>query len=134
MNARNESISQFIRYSLKIFDDPRNENEDVQKMILYSLFSQAILSRELFAHNSDIKDFLQNMGIEFKEYVYASRTQLISRIVRKIQFSDMEFRQKCFQEINKIIEEPKSFEKKESVKTKRKKNSVDDIISLFGRN
>ncbi|MCR8870526.1 hypothetical protein [Peribacillus frigoritolerans] len=69
---------------LKIF---RNElkNTKPPKYKLIGIVSEIILSKELFKRNLDTKSFLKEVfNKEFNEYVYLSRTSIVSRTIRLI--------------------------------------------------
>lgn len=73
---------------LKIY---RNElkNTKPPKYKLIGIISEIILSTELFKNNIDTKPFLKEvLNTEFNEYVYASRTLIISRTIRFIEDCD----------------------------------------------
>ena len=73
---------------LKIY---RNElkNTKPPKYKLIGIVSEIILSEELFKQNIDTKSFLKEVfNKEFNEYVYASRTSIVSRTIRLIEDCD----------------------------------------------
>lgn len=133
MNDKKNTISTFIKTNMKYINA---SSEEEQKMLLYAVFSEIILSKKFFNHNSEIKSFLSRIDIDFKPYVFSSRTQIISRIIRVIQNSENDFRKECFIAIQNIVEVTQIEEEqknKKDTKPKERKNSVDDIIELFGR-
>ncbi|MCZ2259963.1 hypothetical protein [Sporosarcina sp. G11-34] len=74
--------------SLKIY---RNElkNTKPPKYKMIGIVSEIILSEELFKKNIEIKSFLSEVfNIEFNEYVYSSRTLIVSRTIRLIEKCD----------------------------------------------
>ncbi|RAP29178.1 hypothetical protein C2W64_04125 [Brevibacillus laterosporus] len=52
---------------------------------LFGFMSILILSKEQFKKNDEIKSFLELLGFHYKEYVYLSRTLIISRVIRDIE-------------------------------------------------
>ena len=57
---------------------------------MYSIFSILILSKKQFNRNLEIKEFLGKFNINFKDYVYVSRTSVLARVLREIEKSDEE--------------------------------------------
>lgn len=57
---------------------------------MYSIFSILILSKKQFNRNIEIKEFLGKLNINFKEYVYVSRTSVLARVLREIEKADEE--------------------------------------------
>lgn len=120
--------------------------------LLYATYATIILSTELFKLNIDLVDFLTPIlkklqsqpefsrlkrPIEFKEYVYKSRSLIIARFIRIIQKSDDKSIDILIEEAqalvnSKLNNHPKS--KKDSLKPKKtRKNSVDELLKEFGR-
>lgn len=67
-------------------------NIESQRYNLYSILPEYILSFSFFPTNRDIKYFIVSVGLdsEFKEYLYASRTLLLARLIRVISSSEKE--------------------------------------------
>ena len=92
---------------LKIY---RNElkNSKPPKYKLIGIVSEIILS-ELFDRNIDIKSFLMEVfNKEFNEYVYASRTTIVSRTIRLIEDCEdkvyLEYKNNLYKFIDKEID------------------------------
>lgn len=57
----------------------------ISKYKILGILCELILSKELFKKNSDLSIFLKEiLFLEFKEYVFASRTSILSRVIREI--------------------------------------------------
>ena len=69
--------------------DTRTDIDRV-KFKLYGIYVDLLLSRKIFAHNEDIKPFCEQNDLKFKDYVYRSRTLLVSRVIRSIEKADMQ--------------------------------------------
>ncbi|PFB77514.1 hypothetical protein CN283_29880 [Bacillus thuringiensis] len=65
------------------------KDEESLRISLYGYSSEIILSKELFTNNKELVEFISLLGLEFRDYVYASRTVVISRIIRDLQKRDM---------------------------------------------
>lgn len=113
----------------KIISRTNTKNEDELRLNLYTVYCEYILSREVFKLNKDIKSFLEKNNMFFKDYVYASRTVIISKVIRKIENGQKEDLNLYYENIkNELFEEL-------SVPTKKRKNTVDDldeILNQFG--
>lgn len=100
---------------------------------LYSVFSILILSEESFSKNNDIKEFLEKFDIKFKEYVYASRTNILGRVLREIQKADetriKKFESILFKEINND-----NSDSKEKKKQNKEENYLLGILDRYTRN
>lgn len=67
-----------------------NKEEDQLRMDLYSTMIPFLLSKEQFKRNDDIKEFTNQLKLkkEMKDYLFASRTQIVARIVREVEDFD----------------------------------------------
>lgn len=115
--------------------------EDKLKSQLYGCYTSLILSKKIAPHNSDLKPVMEYFGLEFKPYVYKSRTILLSRVIRLIE-------KKADDELISSIEEISSYlnsledssetndtniiEDNKEKKKKKKKNIFDDIFNQLG--
>ena len=93
----------------------RNElkNKKPPKYKLIGIVSEIILSEELFKRNIDTKSFLKEVfNKEFNEYVYASRTLIVSRTIRLIEDCDdkiyLDYKNNLYKFIVKNIDNSKS--------------------------
>lgn len=59
------------------------KNDDEASMIFPSILATIILTKELYKNNVDIHQFtLDVLGLEYKDYLFSSRTLLYSRVVK----------------------------------------------------
>ena len=67
-----------------------DKDQQILKMDLYSTMIPFLLSKERFIKNIDIRDFTDrlNLNKEMKDYLFASRTQIVARMVREIDSFD----------------------------------------------
>lgn len=130
-------------------------SNDESISLLYSIYTTVLLSREIFILNTDIEDFLTPIldklqsqpefsrlkkPIQFKEYVYKSRSLIVARFIRIIQKSEGESINILKKEIQLLINSKQDTDiekKKNKNKTqglrKNKKNTVDELFKNLGR-
>lgn len=108
--------------------DPRTNPERV-RFSLYSIYVIMLINKKLFKKNSDIKELCDELNINFKDYVFRSRTLLIARFMRKIEKIDSEEVYLFFEIAKKKISHEQN---KESIK-KETKSDKDNIFDKFGR-
>ncbi|WPQ68416.1 hypothetical protein [Weissella paramesenteroides] len=72
------------------FNNSINKKEDVLRRESYSFLVCVILDKEIFKKNKDLHIVLDKLNLRtpLKSYLFASRTQLIARLVR--EFSTMD--------------------------------------------
>ncbi|MCK1998946.1 hypothetical protein MPH47_17255 [Psychrobacillus psychrodurans] len=104
---------------------------------LFGFMSILILSKEKFKKNDDIKSFLEQLGFHYKEYVFLSRTIIISRVIRDIEKLDEnqleDFNRKLLKILNELYPDNSDNMKKESKEStiKNKENYVSKIIDKY---
>lgn len=94
---------------------------------LFSILNIVILSKDLFPKNKDIQPFLINCNINFKEYVFASRTSVIARVSRTIANADYDQLKLILTETKKLIFIDHPTYKATS------NNGIDDLLNRFSR-
>lgn len=107
------------------------------KKELYGLFSTLILSKEYAKRNAELQSIMLIFGFEFKDYVYDSRTVLLSRVIRIIEGKSELENEKILDLLEKFLLEfenrdfndESNTQKKEK---KKKKNIFDDIFNQLG--
>ncbi|WP_270740324.1 hypothetical protein [Lacticaseibacillus paracasei] len=115
------------------------EEKTLEKQILrlYAASTYLLLSKSFFPSNSDLPAFSEKLlyslnkyrnknstkSIHFGDYVYKSRTVLVSRVIRIIERSDENEVKIIITEISRFVTKP----------SKKKKNSVDALLDRFGR-
>ena len=75
--------------------------EESLRYDLFSIFTALLLSKEFFKKNCEIKDFLNSNGIEIKDYVAKSRTNMLARTLLYINTINIE---KMHQINNSLLE------------------------------
>lgn len=110
-----------------------SDNDLEERAILIGVVAELILSKKLHNKNEDLKDFINtNFRIELGDYLYKSRTLLLSRIIRLIESSDKEFLRKTTSNISSYLQDLKitakntTYENHPNKKSKRK-STMDSI-------
>lgn len=111
--------------------------DDVEsvKSDLYGVFSSLILSKKIAPRNPDLEKIMNAFNFEFKEYVYKSRTTVLSRVIRIIEKMDEDSLQNLIIILLKFLEtqiEDDKLVEKDSKNKKKKKNIFDDIFNQLG--
>lgn len=101
---------------------------------MYSIFSILILSKKQFSKNTEIKEFLDKFNINFKEYVYVSRTMVLSRTLRKIERADEELIKNMRSVLFNIISPRRENSKGNSKKYKKNSEYLLEVIDRYTRN
>lgn len=108
--------------------DKRTNIENV-RFSLYSIIVTILLSKSIFKRNSDIENYLISANLHYKEYVFKSRTIVVSRVTRFIQTADhielfnlVDSTKEVLFTFDKIIDKPT-----------KKDESIDDLLKQFGR-
>ncbi|MGF0082231.1 hypothetical protein [Limosilactobacillus reuteri] len=131
---------------LKRYLNRIKETKDIEykRSLLYSAYTVLLLSTEYFKLNVDIKEFLTPVlekldkfinpkkSLVFKDYVYKSRSLIIARFIRIIQHSNQETLNILINSISILFESDESNIGLKSQK-KERKNSVDELLTRFGR-
>jgi hypothetical protein len=108
----------------------RRTNIESVRYELYSITTTILLSKVFFNKNSEIESYLNSANIHFKEYVFRSRTLVVSRVIRYIETADQE---KLFEllDVTKDI----IFSNEAIInKPQKNNNSIDELLNQFGRN
>ncbi|MCQ4669757.1 hypothetical protein NE689_00385 [Lactonifactor longoviformis] len=96
----------------------RNElkNKTVPKYKIIGIVSELILSRQVFPRNLDIEEFLKEIfSLEFKTYLFKSRTLVVARVAREIiaMEKDDTYKGKLYKFVQQKADFLKDAEKKE---------------------
>lgn len=87
----------------------RNElkNKTIPKYKIIGIVSQLLLSRKIFPENIDIEKFLKDIfELEFKTYLFRSRTLIVARVTREILASENDnvYKNKLYNFVQEKIE------------------------------
>lgn len=102
---------------------------------IYAIYIEILLNHDLFQYNDDTKLFCQKLNISFKDYVFRSRTLLISRVIRLIEKADIQSLILYKSVADSLIESySKNNLKKNKIRNDKLKKQSINIIDKFGRN
>lgn len=109
--------------------DKRNDIEQI-RVSLYSILTTIILSKQIFKRNEDIKLLLEELNLEYKDYVYKNRTLIVAKVIRHVQKADSGelhlyidvCKNLLFPDLNKKIDAPT-----------KGNNSIDELLRQFKR-
>jgi hypothetical protein len=115
----------------KLKRNDRLTDEFELKSNTFSIFISILLSKEIFPRNNDIRFFIEQFSFagQFKEYLFASRTQLIARLIRIIDSSEPDQLKHYNQTLMRYYE----VEEKKKIIEKYDKKEVDEIINTLNR-
>ncbi|MGK8607626.1 hypothetical protein ACRS42_21480 [Bacillus thuringiensis] len=66
------------------------KSESTLRIYLYGYSTEIILSTDIFPSNKELIEFITAMGLEFRDYVYACRTVVVSRVIREIEKKEIQ--------------------------------------------
>lgn len=119
--------------TLKIIENEKDE--EILNSFLYGFMSSYILSGS-FKKNIEIKESLSNFGFNYLDYVYKSRTIILSRVIRDIENFNTEQLIKFKNQLVDILlkEQVKNKEQskeKNEKKIRKNENYVSKIIEKY---
>ncbi|MGG4263722.1 hypothetical protein [Peribacillus simplex] len=117
----------------------KEKNIEYVRFYLYGFFSGFVLSKESFKNNKDIKAMVEEFNLDFKDYIFDSRTLVTSRIIRHIESLDPneleEFKKKCITYIELKFNSDLLLNKPNiESKTPKNENYVKKIVEKYKRN
>ena len=92
-----------------------------------------MLSKEMFKVNSELKEFMNELGVECKPYLLKSRTAMLAKTVRIFEKAEKQQLLNYIDIINRKIEELPESEKVATINKKNKKNYMKEVLELYGR-
>lgn len=121
----------------------QTKNTELITEQLYELYTYILLNRNMFKRNSDLKNFIEPLfekinvyytkDIQFKDYVYKSRSLVIARFIRIIEKSNNDVRNELILNAETLLLDEQKNDGQVNKKRKRK-NTVDDLLTRFERN
>ena len=132
---------EIITKSLNKIKHTKNTEQITEQ--LYGLYTYILLNRNMFKRNSDLKNFIEPIfekinvyytkDIQFKDYVYKSRSLVIARFIRTIEKSNNNVRNELILNAETLLLDEQKNDGQVNKKRKRK-NTVDDLLTRFERN
>lgn len=115
-----------------------SEKDLQERAVLIGVVAEIVLSKKLHTKNETLKEFIDsNFAIEYGEYLYKSRTLLLSRLIRLIESSNKETLQSYIDNINAFLTGKNEQENKQTPnqgknsKGKSKRKSTMDSIDSW---
>ena len=109
------------------------KDEDLIRLESFSVVVSFMLSKEAFKVNSELKEFMNDLGMECKPYLIKSRTAMLAKTVRVFDKAEKQQLLYYIDIINKRIGDLPDVEKTVSVNKKNKKNYMKEVLELYGR-
>lgn len=112
-----------------------SERDLEDRALFIGIIAELVLSKELFKKNDDLSEFVEGIfEVEFLEYLFRSRTLLLSRIIRLVETADKRllhmFISKTFDFIDKESNDRVTeVEEGYPVKRGKKKSNIETIES-----
>ncbi|WP_052098196.1 hypothetical protein [Paenibacillus stellifer] len=117
------------------------KNPELIRFELFSILTSLLLSKNVFKNNSEIVSFLSSLNIEFKEYVFKSRTLILARVLRTVENLDESMLEMYMNILeNMLIRKTEDTEEVQNKETKQRneKNStnnyIEEILKKYSRN
>lgn len=109
---------------------------DLMRYELYAILTTLVLSKEEFKANKEISDFLNSLGINFKEYVFNTRTLIIARTLRIIEQADIDRLESYKKVLKQLYLDDTNDNKNSDQKDKKKptENYMNKILNKYSRN
>lgn len=109
------------------------KDEDLIRLESFSVIVSFMLSKEMFKVNSELKEFMNELGVECKPYLLKSRTAMLAKTVRIFEKAEKQQLLNYIDIINRRIEELPESEKIATINKKNKKNYMKEVLELYGR-
>ena len=109
------------------------KDEELIRLESFSVIVSFMLSKEVFKVNSELKEFMNELGMDCKPYLVKSRTAMLAKTVRVFEKSEKQQLFYYMDIINKRIAELPEEEKIVQVNKKNKKNYMKEVLELYGR-
>ena len=109
------------------------KDEELIRLESFSVIVSFMLSKEVFKVNFELKEFMNELGMDCKPYLVKSRTAMLAKIVRVFEKAAKQQLFYYIDIINKRIDELPEEEKNVQVNKKSKKNYMKEVLELYGR-
>ena len=109
------------------------KDEELIRLESFSVIVSFMLSKEAFKVNSELKEFMNELGMDCKPYLVKSRTAMLAKTVRVFEKSEKQQLFYYMDIVNKRIAELPEEEKTVQVNKKNKKNYMKEVLVLYGR-
>lgn len=109
------------------------KDEELIRLESFSVIVSFMLSKEMFKVNSELKEFMNELGVECKPYLIKSRTAMLAKTVRIFEKAEKQQLLNYIDIINRRIEELPEAQKVAPANKKNKKNYMKEVLELYGR-
>lgn len=112
------------------------KDEELIRLESFSVTVSFLLSKEAFKLNSELKEFMNELGLECKPYLAKSRTAMLAKVIRAFEKADKGQILDYIYIIEKKIDElPETLEIEKAIPSNRKnkKNYMKEMLELYGR-
>lgn len=109
------------------------KDEELIRLESFSVIVSFMLSKEAFKVNSELKEFMNELGMDCKPYLVKSRTAMLAKTVRVFEKSEKQQLFYYMDIVNKRIAKLPEEEKTVQVNKKNKKNYMKEVLELYGR-
>lgn len=103
-----------------------------KKDLLPAVLSEIVFSKIFYSNNKELKNFTKNiLKVEYKDYLFHSRTNLYARIVRDFYFKqeDCDFLvQQISSFLKSYMNETNNKSKRENLKQNKRKSTQKDVL------
>lgn len=108
-----------------------NKAEETMRLELYGTLIPFLLSKEEFKRNSDVRNFTDKLIIkkELKDYLFASRTQIVARMAREIEnYDEEQLRKNIVILKNQLLNKKYFIEENNKLNTTKRQSKAEEKI------
>lgn len=109
------------------------KDEELIRLESFSVVVSFMLSKDAFRANSELKEFMNELGLECKPYLIKNRTAMLAKTVRAFEKAEKQQLLHYIDVINKRIDNLPEVEKPTPINRKNKKNYMKEVLELYGR-
>lgn len=109
------------------------KDEELIRLESFSIIVSFMLSKDVFKVNSELKEFMNELGLDCKPYLAKSRTAMLAKTVRVFEKAEKQQLFYYIDIINRRIDKLPEEEKIAQVNKKSKKNYMKEVLELYGR-
>ncbi|MDF2084639.1 hypothetical protein [Bacillus pseudomycoides] len=122
--------NKYLRTKLSTLDKRKNP-----ELLRFELFSciVALVYSDYFERNVEIRNFLGTVGIEFKDYVFDSKTLIIARTTKSVKEFKVEELYVLLDGMKELVFNDFIEENKKTNTPKQGENYVDSLLDQFTR-
>ncbi|WP_077736431.1 hypothetical protein [Bacillus sonorensis] len=122
--------------SILISQAKKANNQENKRILIFGTLTHILLSKSIINKNDEIPNFIKNIfKIDFKDYVYKSRTLVVARVARIVEKMNLEELDNTINLLIKLFELENSSVNKKNNKKDKNNNSVlktiDDWVKVI---